>query len=93
MGMRDQQVFDEILVLYRGCCLAAATTALGLIGVQRLSLGVALMGNRHHQVFFIDKVRVGQIELATDYISASLVAICTSYLFKLPTHDGNQAFV
>ena len=82
-------MFDEILVLYRGCCLAAATTALGLVGVQRLRLGVALMGNRHHQIFFIDQIRVGQIELATDNIGASLVAIGASYLFKLPTHNGS----
>ena len=50
VGVRDEQLVDEILVLDAGRRLAAPAAALRLIVGNRLRLGVAAVRQRHHHI-------------------------------------------
>ena len=86
VAVRHQQALDEILVAHLGRRPAPPASALRLIGVQRLRLGVALVGNGRHQVFLGDQVLHGEILLGGDDLRAPLVAIGFHQLRQLLAH-------
>ena len=79
-------MLDEIFVFHRGSGLTPATPALGLIGIQRLSLRVTLMRDGYYQIFFVDQIFIGQIQLTADNIRTPLIAVGFSNFFQLATH-------
>ena len=56
MGIGDEQLVDEILVLDLGGRAAATAAALHLVVSQALGLGVTAVGKRHYHVLFRNEV-------------------------------------
>ena len=91
MAVGDQQVLHEVLLAHAGRRPAAPAAPLRLVGVQGLSLGVALVGDGHHQVLHIDEVLYGQVLLAGENLGAPLVAVGVRQGLKLLADDFGQA--
>ena len=73
MGRGDEQMFDKILFLEPGCCLALAPPALGSIGVEWLRLCITGMGQHHHDVFLGNHVFHIQVEMILQNLGTTFI--------------------
>ena len=93
VGMRDEELLDEILVL-DGCGSLAATAApLRLVLGERLALRVAGMGNRHDHVLRLDQILGGQIDVVAVDFSAPRIAVLFADGEQLGAHDLSEPLV
>ena len=75
VGVGDEQLLDEVLVLDRGGGLAAPAAPLRLVFGERLALGIAGVRKRHHHVLRLDQVLGGQIEVIAVDLGAAGIAV------------------
>src|SRR5690606_15926958 len=91
VAVGDQQVLDVVLVLHPGGRLALAAATLGLVGGQRLALGVAAVGNGHHALFLGNQVGGGQVGVGRGDLGAAGIAVLGANLLQLLVDDFHQA--
>src|SRR5882757_2088978 len=90
MGVRDEQLVDEILVLDAGGGLAAAAAALRLVVGYRLRLGVTAMGQGHDHILRRDQILRREILVIDEDFSAPLVAEGVADIFELVANHFEQ---
>ena len=90
MGVRDEQLLDEVLVLDRRCGLAAPAAALRLVLGERLALGVAGVRQRHHHVLRLDQVLGGEVEMIAVDLGTARIAVGVADLEQLAAHHLRQ---
>ena len=93
VAVGDEQVLHEILVAHRGRDLAAPAPPLRLVDIEGLGLGVALVGNGHHEVFLGNEVFRGEILLSGEDLGAARVAVSFGKRFEFFADDRLQAFL
>jgi hypothetical protein len=92
MGIGDKQLVDEVFVFHPGCRFSAATATLGIVDVKRLTLGVAFMRERHHNIFFGDQVLHGQVKLIFENSGSALVTVFLLDFVQLIADNLQQPF-
>ena len=90
MGVGDEQLVDEVLVLDAGGRLAAAAAALRLVVGHRLRLGVTAMGQRHHHILGRNQILGRQVFVIDEDFRAPLVAEGVADVFELVADDFEQ---
>ena len=91
VGVGDEELLDEILVLDRGRRLAAAAAPLRLVVGHRLRLGVARVRQRHDHVLRLDQVFGREVEVIAADLGAARVAVVVADLDQLGAHHGREA--
>ncbi len=92
MGVSNEQLLDEVLVLDRGSRLAASPAPLRLIFRQGLRFCVAGMGQRHHDILRLDQILGRQIEVIAIDLGAARVPVGRAHFGQLIPHDLGQTF-
>ncbi len=90
VAVGNQQVGHIVLILDPGGRLAATATALGVVIGQRLTLGVAAVGDGHYPVFFGNQVADAQIHARGDNLGAALIAIAVADLHQFLDNHLHQ---
>ena len=91
VGIGDEQLVDEILFLDAGRRPAPPAPALCLVRRQRLRLGIAAVGKRHHQLFLGNQVLDGQVRVVLDDLRTAFVRVSVPDLGQLLAHHRKQA--
>ena len=91
MGIRHQQVLNEIFFVHGSGGLSAPPPALSFIAGEGLSLGIAPVRHRHHHVLFFDEVFVGEVFEAAANLRAPLVSILLKDCHELFPNHGEEA--
>ena len=91
MGVRHQQLFNEVFIFHRGGRLAPTAPALGLVIFHSLGLGIAAVGNGDYQIFLVDEVGNGEVTAGAGDFGAALIAVIPDNLFQLVTDHLQQA--
>ena len=83
-------MLDIVFIFHAGGRLAFTTATLGLIGRQRLRLGITTVGDGHDALFFGDQVSQGQIETGIENLGTTLVAKLSLNAFQLFANHFHQ---
>src|SRR6056297_2804816 len=90
VGVGDEQVVDEVLVLHARGRPPLAAPALRLIRIQRLRLGIAAVRQRHHHVLLGNEVFDGQVGVVLHDLGATLVAELVAHRLELLADQGQE---
>ena len=90
MGIRHEQVVDEILILDFRRRTPTPAALLSLVDVDRLGLGIAAMGKRHHDFLLRDQVFDAKIGVILHDFGPTLVAKCVPHIGQLATDHIKQ---
>ena len=91
MGVGDEQLFDEVLVLGRGRGLAAPSAALSSVVADRLSLRITMVRQGHHDVFLGNQVFEGEVHLVAHDLASALITELLADLDQLVLDHLHQA--
>ncbi len=92
MGIGDEQVVDEVIILVLGCLTAAATALLRTIFVHLLRLHVAAMRQGHHHILGRNQVFHAHVMRVRDDLAAALVAELHFHCRQLIADDDCYTF-
>ena len=84
-------MFNKIFVFNRCCRLAHTAAALSLIIAQRLSFGIAAVGDGDNTIFFGNQVFDGQVVERFNNFRATLITKLFDNCFEFFTNNCHQA--
>ena len=90
VGVGDEELVDEVLVLGGRRRLALAAAALGLVFVERLGLDVTPVGEGDHHVLRGYQVLQGQVHVIHDDLAATRVGVLVADGGELGVDDLHQ---
>ena len=86
-----QQMLNKIFVFHRGGRLTHAAATLSLIITQRLSLGIAAVGDGDNTIFFSNQIFYGEVVQGFNNFTATLVTKLFNNGFELFTNHIHQS--
>ena len=92
MGVCDEQVVDEVLVLDLGRRAAPSAALLRLVDVDRLRLGITPVRQRHDDLLLGDQVLVTEVGMIVDDFGAALVTKSVAHLGQFVPDDLEEQF-
>ena len=90
MRIGNEQAVDEIFVLHFRCRSTPPAAFLRLIIVDRLSLGIAAVRQRHHDFFLRDQVFGKKVAVVLHYLGTPLIAVRVAHHSQLFADNPQQ---